>query len=82
MCIRDSVYTDLIGLSFGHTPKFVRQYADTKSVIAGAIDRYASDVRSRSFPTEAESYAVAESVSDQLLEIDGETMPDADERTA
>lgn len=76
------VYTDLIGLSFGHTPKFVRQYADVKSVIAGAIGRYASDVRSRAFPTDAESYAVAEGVSDRLLEMDGEALPDAGERTA
>jgi 3-methyl-2-oxobutanoate hydroxymethyltransferase len=76
------VYTDLIGLSFGHTPKFVRQYADTKSIIAGAIGRYASDVRARAFPTDAESYAVAEGVSDRLLEIEGEALPEVDERTA
>jgi 3-methyl-2-oxobutanoate hydroxymethyltransferase len=76
------VYTDLIGLSFGHTPKFVRQYADTKSIIAGAIGRYASDVRARAFPTDAESYAVAESVSDRLLEIEGDASPEVDERTA
>lgn len=73
------VYTDLIGLSFGHTPKFVRPYADAKAVIAGAIAGYASDVRSRAFPTESESYAVAEDVTDLLQEFDDEA---ADERTA
>jgi 3-methyl-2-oxobutanoate hydroxymethyltransferase len=64
------VYTDLVGLSFGHTPKFVRRYGDAGAVISDAIGRYAADVRSRAFPTEAESYAVSESVSDQLLEFD------------
>lgn len=64
------VYTDLIGLSFGHTPKFVRKYADAAALVADAVGRYAADVRSRAFPTDAESYAVDESVSDQLVEFD------------
>ena len=64
------VYTDLIGLSFGHTPKFVRRYADAAALVSDAVGRYAADVRSRAFPSEAESYAVDESVSDQLVEFD------------
>ncbi len=64
------VYTDVIGLSFGHTPKFVRRYADVASVISDAVGRYAADVRSHAFPTEAESYAVSESVSDRLVDLD------------
>ncbi len=76
------VYTDLIGLSFGHTPKFVRQYADTKAVIAGALSRYTLDVRTKAFPAESESYAVAEGMSDRLLEIDIESAGVSDERTA
>jgi 3-methyl-2-oxobutanoate hydroxymethyltransferase len=74
------VYTDLVGLSFGHTPKFVRRYADAASIISDAIGRYAADVRSRAFPTEAESYAVSESVSDRLLEFDGESAGKAERR--
>jgi 3-methyl-2-oxobutanoate hydroxymethyltransferase len=72
------VYTDLVGLSFGHTPKFVRRYGDAGEVISDAIGRYAADVRTRAFPTEAESYAVSESVSDQLLDLDDRST----ERTA
>src|SRR5262249_36787131 len=45
------VYTDLVGLSFGHTPKFVRRYADVGAAISDAVGRYASDVRTRAFPT-------------------------------
>jgi len=72
------VYTDLVGLSFGHTPKFVRRYADAGALIGDAIARYAADVRTRAFPTEAESYAVSENVSDQLLELEDSST----ERTA
>lgn len=60
------VYSDLVGLSFGHTPKFVRRYADAGSVIADAISRYAGDVRGGAFPTEKESYVVSEDVTDLL----------------
>ncbi len=74
------VYTDVIGLSFGHTPKFVRRYADVSSVISDAVGRYATDVRSRAFPTEAESYGVSESVSDRLVDLDDD--PASKERSA
>ena len=73
------VYTDLVGLSFGHTPKFVRRYGDAGSVISDAIGRYAADVRERSFPSEAESYAVGEGLSDLLLEFEDD---ERDERPA
>src|SRR5262249_42430344 len=43
------VFTDLVGLSFGHKAKFVRQYADLKSIITGALARYSEDVSSGRF---------------------------------
>jgi 3-methyl-2-oxobutanoate hydroxymethyltransferase len=60
------VYSDLIGLSFGHTPKFVRKYADVSSVIAGAVARYVDDVHTRAFPSEVESYGLSPEVSIRL----------------
>jgi 3-methyl-2-oxobutanoate hydroxymethyltransferase len=60
------VFTDLVGLSFGHTPKFVRRYADVRSVIADAVAHYAADVRSLAFPSEAESYGVSPDVTLRL----------------
>lgn len=63
------VYTDLVGLSFGHTPKFVRRYGDAGALIADAIGRYAADVRERAFPSEAESYGVGEGLTDLLHEF-------------
>jgi 3-methyl-2-oxobutanoate hydroxymethyltransferase len=52
------VTDDLLGL-FEWTPKFVRRYADLKSVIDQAAMAYAADVRSRRFPAAAETYALS-----------------------
>jgi 3-methyl-2-oxobutanoate hydroxymethyltransferase len=50
------VFDDLVGLTGGPSPKFVKRYADSRTIMAGAIARYAADVRSHRFPTEATSY--------------------------
>ncbi|HZN32442.1 MAG TPA: 3-methyl-2-oxobutanoate hydroxymethyltransferase [Pirellulaceae bacterium] len=39
-----------MGLTTGYVPKFVRQYADLKSIIQDAVSRYTDDVRSGKFP--------------------------------
>jgi len=49
------VMHDLVGLSFDRVPKFVRAYADTKTSIADALDRWRKDVESRRFPGPAET---------------------------
>ena len=50
------VFHDLLGLSAGSTPKFVRQYADLSTVAAEAVRSFADDVRTGRFPADAESY--------------------------
>jgi 3-methyl-2-oxobutanoate hydroxymethyltransferase len=60
------VYSDLIGLTFGHQPKFVRKYADLKSLINDALIAYASDVRESRFPAETESYHMPVEVAAKL----------------
>ena len=44
------VMHDLIGLSSGRVPRFVRGYADAKAVIGDALARWRQDVESRNFP--------------------------------
>jgi 3-methyl-2-oxobutanoate hydroxymethyltransferase len=44
------VTSDLVGLTAGYVPKFVRQYADVSSVIREAVGRYRADVQSGEFP--------------------------------
>jgi 3-methyl-2-oxobutanoate hydroxymethyltransferase len=50
------VFHDLLGMTSGPAPKFVRRYADLHGAAVEAIRAYARDVRERSFPAAAESY--------------------------
>jgi 3-methyl-2-oxobutanoate hydroxymethyltransferase len=47
------VFHDVLGLYDGHTPKFVRKYAQLGSDMQSAIEHYFADVRDGSFPDEA-----------------------------
>jgi 3-methyl-2-oxobutanoate hydroxymethyltransferase len=60
------VIHDLIGLSFGQLPRFVRQYANAREIMTDAITRFAADVRSGSYPSETESYGLTEEVAKEL----------------
>ena len=50
------VIHDLVGMSFGHKPKFARRYADVGEIIARAAAEYCRDVQQGSFPSDEESY--------------------------
>jgi 3-methyl-2-oxobutanoate hydroxymethyltransferase len=50
------VWTDLMGLN-EHPPKFVRPYADLRSVMTAAVKEWAGDVVTSAFPDEAHSYS-------------------------
>ena len=50
------VIHDLVGLSFGHKPKFARRYADVGEIISHAAAEYCRDVQQGSFPSDEESY--------------------------
>ena len=50
------VIDDMLGM-FERTARFVKRYDDLAPRITAAAEAYASEVRSRSFPTDAETYA-------------------------
>lgn len=50
------VLQDLLGLTGGHRPKFVRTYLDGNAVVRDAIDRFDHDVKQGAFPAATESY--------------------------
>jgi len=55
------VFHDLLGLYDGHTPRFVRKYAQTGEVMRTAIEHYLDDVREGRFPDpETESFHAAD----------------------
>ncbi len=60
------VFHDLLGLEDRVLPKFVRRYASLKADAVAAMSTFASDVRSRRFPTSEESYHLAGDVARQL----------------
>jgi 3-methyl-2-oxobutanoate hydroxymethyltransferase len=69
------VFSDLIGLTFGHTAKFVRQYADVKSIVSDALKRFAEDVNARRFPDDQESYHLPEGVVVEIEDEQSQSMP-------
>ncbi len=50
------VLHDMMTLTFSEPAKFVRRYADAGALIRNALTEYRSDVESRTFPSDAESY--------------------------
>ncbi len=50
------VLDDAIGLSVPPRPKFVKAYAELRRSAVTGLTRYVSEVRSRRFPTDKESY--------------------------
>lgn len=66
------VWHDLLGLTEGLSPKFVRQYANLGPVIVDALTRFVGDVRTGAFPSAAESYHVAPEV---VAAVRGRTSP-------
>jgi 3-methyl-2-oxobutanoate hydroxymethyltransferase len=54
------VWHDLLGLTPGHVPRFVKPYADLKATIAGAIEAYVADVRTGAFPAAEHTYGMPE----------------------
>jgi 3-methyl-2-oxobutanoate hydroxymethyltransferase len=52
------VWHDLLGLTTGHVPRFVKRYADLNYTILNALQAYVADVRSAAFPDESHAYAM------------------------
>jgi 3-methyl-2-oxobutanoate hydroxymethyltransferase len=60
------VFHDVLGFEDRLAPKFVRRYADLKSVGEDALRQFCADVRSGSFPSDAESYHLSDDESEAL----------------
>ena len=52
------VLHDLVGMTFGRQPRFVRQYANIRQVMTDAIHAWSADVKSGAYPNEQESYGL------------------------
>lgn len=50
------VIDDMLGMTQGFSPKFLRRYADLNTIMTNAIGQYITDVKSCDFPNENEQY--------------------------
>lgn len=50
------VVSDMLGMTKGFSPRFLRKYADLNSIMTNAIGNYVKDVKSTDFPSDSESY--------------------------
>jgi 3-methyl-2-oxobutanoate hydroxymethyltransferase len=68
------VYHDILGLYEGHTPKFVRRYAEAGEMMKDALARFLADVREGRFPDDSESFHTSEPHAlSRLYAVAGET---------
>ncbi len=61
------VYQDMLGLTTGHTPKFVKRFAEVGALMRQGINDYISETKSGSFPAQEHTYAVDENVVSELM---------------
>lgn len=50
------VLQDMLGITKGFSPKFLRRYADLQTIINSAIGKYVDDVKNVDFPSQEEQY--------------------------
>lgn len=60
------VCNDLLGTTDGYTAKFVKKYADVHTITVNAFKQYCEEVKARSFPDEAHSFKIDDSVMEKL----------------
>ena len=60
------VWQDMLGVTTGHTAKFVKRFAEVGSLMRQGFTAYIDEVQSGAFPTEEHGYAIDFSVIEQL----------------
>jgi 3-methyl-2-oxobutanoate hydroxymethyltransferase len=71
------VYHDLLGLTEGHLPRFVKRYANLSREIRDALEAYVHDVRTGAFPEDQHTYSMAD---EELAAFEGR-MLEAEQRS-
>ena len=68
------VYHDLLGLTEGHTARFVKRYADLATIIREALAAFVADVRSGAYPEERHTYGMP---ADEQAAFEADAVPKA-----
>ena len=65
------VLHDLVGMTFGRQPRFVRQYVNLREIMTEAIQNWSTDVKEGRYPDEKESYGLTADVLAEINRSDG-----------
>jgi 3-methyl-2-oxobutanoate hydroxymethyltransferase len=60
------VLHDLVGMTFGRQPRFVRQYTNIRDVMTTAIQAWTDDVKNGGYPNNKESYGLTDEAKSEL----------------
>ena len=60
------VYQDMLGLTTGHTPKFVKVFAQAGELIRKGVSDYISETKEGAFPAEEHTYSIDENILKEL----------------
>jgi 3-methyl-2-oxobutanoate hydroxymethyltransferase len=66
------VWHDMLGFYEGRSPRFVKRYAELGEAITEALEQYAQEVRSGSFPEERHTYGMPD---EERAEFEGAPEP-------
>ncbi len=66
------VYQDMLGMTDGGTPKFVKRFIEAGELITQAFAEYDREVKSGAFPTEEQTYAKSDCDVEFLSRLDKE----------
>jgi len=64
------VYQDMLGITEGQTPKFVKAFAQVGQQMMEAFQAYDSQVKSGAFPAPAQTYAKSDCGDEVLNRLD------------
>lgn len=62
------VYQDMLGLTVGHTPKFVKRFAEAGEIIRSGVSSYINETKNGTFPSAEHTYSIDEKIIDKLAE--------------
>lgn len=62
------VYTDMMNMTDGKKPKFVKVFEDIGAKMADAVKEYISEVQNCSFPDKEKSYSMDENIMKSIME--------------
>jgi 3-methyl-2-oxobutanoate hydroxymethyltransferase len=63
------VIHDILNLTFGPPAKFVRRYGDAAALISDAVQAFRTDVLSRQYPSDSESYHLSKDTQHALEDV-------------